>query len=505
MPQNFTPGTGRLALDRYDFKDHVDGTDFKHTATGIDLSTPITIDGTPYNDVQSALAALAAGGGGGGDGYSNIWTTQATTGNLTILYTDTFSRITATLSAPITITLPAASLVTVGRYYIIQDVSGNSQTHNITLTPNGSNTINGATGNKILASNSGTWAVVCNGTTSWQLIYTGFSGLTDQRLTYGSTYLEAGSLNFAGTSSLSATQLVVASTAQITSTAFLLGNIGMLAEGALIFADCANNGAIRLAAGDPDGAIYGVGYDEFLVPFDCRIISLDNSAQILLGDTNGGPILPQNMISTIHDIELSGAEITFASPPSRVVAAPIMPWGISSAVGSVAAINPISSSITGITFISDTGNRLFMSSVDNFFTAANTANANQFGCIFDLTMYMHNGATLSGADLFVTPDAHGTLPQSMPAWGIFRRNVTTGAAEALLSTNGGFMVDPSPNTAAYNVNHEITFVPDQNNIIGKELYVYYGVLFDEGGTNAVTCQFHGIHLYFDDIATLSWA
>lgn len=58
---------GRLTLDRYDFKQHVDGTAFNHEATGILLVPGLDIDGYYAQNVRSALEALITGGGTGDD------------------------------------------------------------------------------------------------------------------------------------------------------------------------------------------------------------------------------------------------------------------------------------------------------------------------------------------------------------------------------------------------------------------------------------------------------
>ena len=52
--------TGRLATDRYDFEAHIEGTNFRHTASQIDLFPTLVIGGGTKTNVQDALAALAA-------------------------------------------------------------------------------------------------------------------------------------------------------------------------------------------------------------------------------------------------------------------------------------------------------------------------------------------------------------------------------------------------------------------------------------------------------------
>lgn len=73
----FQKGTGRLATDRYDFQDHVDGYNFRHNAPQIDLIPAIIINSVSYSNVYDALNALSGGSVGGagadfivvGDGY----------------------------------------------------------------------------------------------------------------------------------------------------------------------------------------------------------------------------------------------------------------------------------------------------------------------------------------------------------------------------------------------------------------------------------------------------
>lgn len=55
---NFKKGVGRLATDRFDFQDHIDGTDFRHKATSINVSAPL--DGYGLTNVQESLVYLVA-------------------------------------------------------------------------------------------------------------------------------------------------------------------------------------------------------------------------------------------------------------------------------------------------------------------------------------------------------------------------------------------------------------------------------------------------------------
>jgi hypothetical protein len=55
---NYKKDVGRLATDRYDFEDHVEGTRFRHKADQIDLFPTLVIGATTTENVQEALQAL---------------------------------------------------------------------------------------------------------------------------------------------------------------------------------------------------------------------------------------------------------------------------------------------------------------------------------------------------------------------------------------------------------------------------------------------------------------
>jgi hypothetical protein len=56
---NYVPGVGRLVTDRFDFQAHVNGTNFRHNATMIDLSPDLVINSQLCTTVQQALQGLA--------------------------------------------------------------------------------------------------------------------------------------------------------------------------------------------------------------------------------------------------------------------------------------------------------------------------------------------------------------------------------------------------------------------------------------------------------------
>lgn len=56
---NYKNGVGRLVVDRFDFQNHITGTNFRHKASGIDLFPTVVIDGDEKENVQQAIEALS--------------------------------------------------------------------------------------------------------------------------------------------------------------------------------------------------------------------------------------------------------------------------------------------------------------------------------------------------------------------------------------------------------------------------------------------------------------
>jgi hypothetical protein len=93
---------------------------------------------------------------------------QNVSSDLTISPSEDFVYLITTTTAEREITLPLANSVAAGRIYIIKDSSGLSNTNNITLSTQGSDTIDGET-SQILNSNYGSWTVITDGIDSWYI------------------------------------------------------------------------------------------------------------------------------------------------------------------------------------------------------------------------------------------------------------------------------------------------------------------------------------------------
>lgn len=122
-----------------------------------------------YNSGNGTQQQITLGGALNVGGLSNqVFSPLAVSGNVTILSTDTFVYYEVNTSAPRTFTLPSASAVAHGRYYIIKDVTGSAASNNITINRAGSDTIEGLTSFVIDGSRGGV-LIESNGSNGWNV------------------------------------------------------------------------------------------------------------------------------------------------------------------------------------------------------------------------------------------------------------------------------------------------------------------------------------------------
>lgn len=101
-------------------------------------------------------------------GISRSFSPSAISSNTVIGASDTFSYYLVNTGASVTFTLPAANGVSSGRFYEFKDVTGGAATHNITLTPDGTDTIDGQ-GSYTINVPYGQVRIVSDGTSKWNL------------------------------------------------------------------------------------------------------------------------------------------------------------------------------------------------------------------------------------------------------------------------------------------------------------------------------------------------
>ncbi|HZV13329.1 MAG TPA: hypothetical protein VFA55_08940, partial [Candidatus Kapabacteria bacterium] len=151
----------------------------------VDLASDVTNILPPQNGGTGLDGSAAANGSlliGNGTGYTlanltagnNVSITNSA-GGITIAassrtavsaaYTATASDyILGVTAGGVTINLPSAASVTAGKMYIIKDESGSAATSNITITPSGTETIDGAGGNATISTNYGVLKIYSDGT-----------------------------------------------------------------------------------------------------------------------------------------------------------------------------------------------------------------------------------------------------------------------------------------------------------------------------------------------------
>lgn len=86
--------------------------------------------------------------------------------DVTILNSDTFVVVSVNTTNAVEVTLPPIGEVSKGRFYLIKDATGNALSKNITITPDGTDTIEGAS-NLIVNFNYGSFYIASDGISNW--------------------------------------------------------------------------------------------------------------------------------------------------------------------------------------------------------------------------------------------------------------------------------------------------------------------------------------------------
>ena len=144
---------------------------------------------------------------------TSTWSTANTTTNYVIAAIDTAIVIACdSTSNTINVTLPANSLVSEGRFYIIKDVKGTSQTYNITVLTTGFDTIDISSSSLVIDDNFWSVGFIADHVGNWRVIkFNKYSYLSGETLNINS----GAALDIAGT--LSVTGTITAGTASTVS------------------------------------------------------------------------------------------------------------------------------------------------------------------------------------------------------------------------------------------------------------------------------------------------
>ena len=142
------------------------------TLTGVLNSNSIyAVDGDLYFTNASGLAVQITNGGSIVSAPSTVqsYETIFAASSLVISNSDNFVFISVDTNAARSVTLPLASSVSVGRFYIIKDEDGLADVNNITITPTGGDTIDKAATLTVASPFSATH-LISDGVSNWSLI-----------------------------------------------------------------------------------------------------------------------------------------------------------------------------------------------------------------------------------------------------------------------------------------------------------------------------------------------
>lgn len=124
----------------------VEFSDLDAALTGISNANKVHVaDGDLYFTNSAGTAVQITDGGSivSSPGSASIFETVVVASDLSISISDTFVYLIVDTSVSRTITLPLASSLTPGRFYILKDATGQADTNSILISPSGSDTIDG--------------------------------------------------------------------------------------------------------------------------------------------------------------------------------------------------------------------------------------------------------------------------------------------------------------------------------------------------------------------------
>jgi hypothetical protein len=241
------PPAGLDITDQLDFQDH-DGISLR-SVRFTPQSAPLAGVGDVgclyestndlyFNDGLGHAVRITNGGALDVSGLTpNVWGETSVALDLTIVPGNTFIVLLIDTTAVRNITLPSSAAVAAGRFYLLKDISGLSETSAINLIPAGGDTIDGASGTFVLRANYGAWFVINDGAGHWELVRSGaeVNGASVPRA--GSLTTDA-VLRVTGSRSLAYGPINLASSAAVT---------GVLDATHLGLATSSQTGAVQLA------------------------------------------------------------------------------------------------------------------------------------------------------------------------------------------------------------------------------------------------------------------
>lgn len=438
--------------------------------------------GTPVPITSGAAVAVAA---------TNNYNSLSITVNTVINATDLPIVYNVHSSSAITITLPIAADVSPGRFYIVKDATGNSETYNIRVNAVGSDHMDAGT-HTFIYHNYGSMMFISDGISNWFMYkFDQTSYDSGESLTFASgsqLSLQAGSITgLSGTTSVTSTGVFGISS----------GGSMRIHSGATETVD--SGGTLSLASGSSltiAGATVALnGTNSTLTSTSTSVvggsIGLSSSASITAGNTSsidiasGGSLVANSgsnvLINTGCNFEIGNFPV-FISNKTRTISESIL---------------------TG------------MSPSGVWFGYTGIPAALQSGAVGGVWNHelikLHNGARLISVTMtFIVGASHSGVPANLPYMQITRTPITNpiSGAVQLSTTTFQYPIAPGSGSVWYNSGTPQTFVYvcNQNNVIDNSQYLYTLTLADESGTNSIAGNLYvGVAMSFDTITSSSWS
>jgi hypothetical protein len=401
---------------------------------------------------------------------STIFPQTSASSSFTILSSATYIQVLCnTTSVACTVNLPSAASVGAGRYFIITDVSNNAATHNITINPNGTDTILQENSAVVFVWNGQSAFFTPDGSNNWNL-----TGNFKPVIGSAETLTNNGTISNEGTIQNHTTIANGdSSTTSYSGGALVTGQIIQTAETLIT-----GGGSITTST-----LLSGDGY---IIAGFPESITTTVASGIASGIAGG--------------IALTGGAadwITFGgNPRSHPIWSSIIPVSLNSSTwdmdtGASPEFNPYFGSVVQIT------------------TSSSLVPNNPL--VF--TIPPHNGATLASVTLsFAVANLHSSgVPQNFPNMSVIRTSFPVNNAEPTsvwLNSSLGIPLSTTDSGTVWYNGYELqqfTYTCNQNNIIDTSQYVYNVVLYGEYGTHSATGNvFFGILCDYNNILNMQF-
>lgn len=136
------------------------------------------------------------------------------------------------------------------------------------------------------------------------------------------------------------------------------------------------------------------------------------------------------------------------------------------------------------------------------FSLQSLSNVDAFPLIFKIDN-LHNGATIGSLTISFTAATHSALPQYFPIVELYRVPLAANDTTITMVPGTALWSSTPPTLANYSgITQQFLTTFSSDNVIDTSSFIYYAVLFDESGMNAVSGNtYHGYSVYYENITS----